>query len=207
MWKRICAYIGIPFAFLGLLYAYSWYETQSARAEARKLLAEITAQRNAFESLGDIDFDPTHLTLTTLKEQLHQPEQILPGAHNTTRVGWVCAGKNCEISASFLVPPGQVLSPSAVPAALMMSEPWSAKRVQRIGIGGIYLGESIEEMKQSCQKRGYGVELERNQITWDKEWKVVYAGTEGKVDLLVFVNQSMIKGYSKNQRLALIDEH
>jgi hypothetical protein len=193
VWKRICAYIlGIPLAFLGVLYAYGWRQHQQAVEKARKLLADITAKYEALDSLGDIDLDPSGLTLAKLEERFHQPDRTLPGAKNTTRVGWACAGKECAIWVSFLAPPDRKLDPEAVPVALGILDPRQI-RPHRIAVGGIYLGEPIEDAKQFCKKRGYGDELGLNQVTWDKHWKAICAGTRAKVDFLVFANQDLMK--------------
>ena len=58
------------------------------------------------------------------------------------------------------------------------------------------MGELKEAAKQFCKKRGYGVELGHNQLTWDKRWKVTCSGVREKVDSLVFVNQDLMKDYS-----------
>jgi len=116
MWKRIIAYIvGIPLAFFGLLYAFSWYATRQARLEARKVLAEIASREDALDSLGDTNLDPTNATLAKLEESLHQPSKILPGAHNNTRIGWACTGNDCEVWASFLQSPTVSLDPGQRP--------------------------------------------------------------------------------------------
>jgi hypothetical protein len=70
-------------------------------------------------------------------------------------------------------------------------------RPHRITIGEIYIGEPKEEAKQFCKKRGYGVELGHNQLTWDKHCKVICSGVRENVDFLVFVNQDLMKDYSK----------
>jgi hypothetical protein len=40
----------------------------------------------------------------------------------------------------------------------------------------------MEDAKQFCKKRGGGVELGRNQVTWDKHGKAIGTGTGAKVD-------------------------
>lgn len=197
MWKRICAYIlGIPLAFLGVLYAYGWRQHQQAVEQARELLADLAGKYAALDSLGDIDLDPSGLTLAKLEERFHQPARTLRGTENTTTVGWACAGKECAIWVSFLVPPDRKLDPEAVPAALGILDSRQI-RPHRLAIGGIYLGQPKEDAKQSCKKRGYGVELGQNQVTWDKHWKAIFAGAGSKVDFLVFANQDLMKHQSK----------
>jgi len=127
---------------------------------------------------------------------LHQPARALPGAQNTTRLGWACSGKECAIWVSFLGSPDRKLDPEAVPVALGILDPRQI-RPHRIAVGGIFLGEPIEDAKQFCKKRGYGVELGLNQVTWDKHWKAICAGTGAKVDFLVFANQELMKDQLK----------
>jgi hypothetical protein len=95
------------------------------------------------------------------------------------------------ISASFLAPPDRKLDPQAAPHDSRRMRP------HRITIGEIYIGEPKEEAKQFCKKRGYGVELGHNQLTWDKHWKVICSGVRENVDFLVFVNQDLMKDYPK----------
>jgi hypothetical protein len=197
VWKRICAYIlGIPLAFFGVLYAYSWHQRQQAAEQGRKVLADLAGKYEALDSFGDIDLDPSGLTLARLEERFHQPARTLRGAQNTTTVGWACMSEQCAIWVSFLAPPDRKLDPGAVPVALGIHDSRQI-RPHRIAVGGIYLGEPIEDAKQFCKKRGYGVELGLNQVTWDKHWKAICAGTGAKVDLLVFANQDLMKVQSK----------
>jgi hypothetical protein len=197
VWKRVCAYIlGIPLAFFGVLYAYSWRQHQQAAEQGRKVLADLAGKYEALDSFGDIDLDPSGLTLARLEERFHQPARTLRGAQNTVTIGWACMSEQCAIWVSFLAPPDRKLDPGAVPVALGIHDSRQI-RPHRIAGGGIHLGEPIEDAKQFCKKRGYGVELGLSQITWDKHWKIVYAGTGGKVDLLVFANQDLMKDQLK----------
>jgi len=80
VWKRICADIlaiaGIALAFLGVLYAYSWHRDQQAAEQGRKLLADLTGRYEALDSFGDIDLDPSNLTLAKLEERFRQPPAL-----------------------------------------------------------------------------------------------------------------------------------
>jgi len=194
--QRIFAYLLVPLTLVGLLYMYSWHQRRRTAEQGRKLLADVAEKYEALDSLGDIDLDPSGLTLAKLEERFHQPARTLPGAENTTRVGWACAGKECAIWVSFLAPPDRKLDPEAVPMALGILDSRQI-RPHRIAVGGIYLGEPIEDAKRFCKKRGYGVELGLNQVTWDKHWKAICAGTGAKVDFLVFANQDLVKGQLK----------
>ena len=166
---------------VGLVYGYSWREHRKAAGQGRKLLADLAGKYEALDSLGDIDLDPSGLTQAKLEERFRQPAGTLPGAKNTTRVGWACAGKECAIWISFLASPDRKPDPEAVPVALGIFDSRQI-RPHRLAIGEIYLGEPMEDAKQFCKKRGYGVELGRNQVTWDKHGKAIGTGTGAKVD-------------------------
>jgi len=194
MWKRICAYVlGIPLAFVGVLYAYSWYSLRATRLEAQKFLQEVQARENALDSLGDVKLDPTNATLSKLEVNLHQPDRVLAGANNTTKIGWACGGTECEVWAFFQQPLGPQLDPNMVPFGLFAKDHLLTKRLHEISIGGIHLGESIAEMKDYCAKRGYGRETAYHRMTWDKDWTFIWAETSGKVSFLMFMNERRLK--------------
>lgn len=194
MWKRIVAYIvGIPLIFMGLLYAFSWYATRQIRLEGRKGLAEIAARENALDSLGDIALDPAKVTLADLERILHQPNLLLAGAHNSTRAGWACAANDCEIWASFAQPLGAQLDPSQPPVGFSIRDHVMQKRLHRISIGGVFLGEPISEMLEYGKKRGYGSPVGYHHITWDKDWSLIWVETGSKVSLVMFLNDKLIK--------------
>lgn len=194
MWKRIYAYVlGIPLAFLGVLYAYSWCTLRPARLEARKFLADVAARENALDSLGDIDLDPTELTLAKFEETLGRPDRFLAETHNSTRVGWACAGEDCEIWAWFQVSPGKEIPPVGVPAGFIVRDRSFRKSPHRISIGGIYLGESIANVKQFCQE--HRIEIGPHEIIWDKRWKIFYGEMEGRITFLMLTNQDAIANH------------
>jgi hypothetical protein len=195
MWKRICAYVlGIPLVFLGALYTYNWYSLRPLRLEARELLADVAAREAALDSLGDIELNPTNLPLSKLEESLYQPGLAIAGAHNTTRMGWACAGKDCEIWAFFAQPLETKLEPGTMPIALLVRDTVLRRQHHhQLSIGGVRLGESVSQMKEYCMKRGYGREEGFHRMTWDKDWSLTWADESGKVSLLMFVNDNSIK--------------
>lgn len=189
--------MGLPLAFYGILYAYDWYALRPARLEARKLLAEFAARGNALDLLGDIELDPTDLTFANLEEVLGPPDLTSGETQNTTKVGWACAGKDCEVWASFLTSPAQQISPAEIPAAFMVRSHAISTNHHRISIGGIYLGESVENVKQFCRENGF--ETERHEIIFDKHWKIIYAEWGNRVRLLVLANQDALGNRSENK--------
>jgi hypothetical protein len=138
-------------------------------------------------------FDPSTATLADLERSLHQPNLILAGMHNRTRVGWACATNDCEVWASFFQPLGTELDPGAMPLGFGVNDTVMRKRLHRISIGGIYLGEPVSEMLEYGKMRGFGTAVAYQHVTWDKGWSVVWAETGGEVSLLMFLNDKLIK--------------
>ena len=48
-------------------------------------------------------------------------------------------------------------------------------------------------MLEYCRKRGYGTPVAYHRIAWDKDWSLIWAETGGRVSLLMFLNDSLIK--------------
>jgi hypothetical protein len=196
MLKSIAIYcigfLSIVFIVLG----YFWFKEQPERAKAASeleaFLAEETAQKTALESLGDVSLDLSDLSLAKLEQKLHQPLLKQPGAQNTTRLGGACGGQRCAIWMSFLVPFGQEIAPTATPAALVVTHPRFAN-FNRVVVGGAYVGETVEEMKKFCQQRGLGVPVGKNRISWGEDWSLSWVATNGKISLLSFANEKMIR--------------
>jgi|SRR6266404_2402592 hypothetical protein len=196
MLKRIAIYciacLSVVFLVLGYFWLKEWPERAKASSELKAFLAEETAQKTALESLGDVSLDLSDLSLARLEQKLHSPPLRLPGAQNTTRLGWACGGQRCAIWMSFLVPFGQDIAPTATPAALVVTHPLFAD-FNHVVVGGAYVGETVEEMKKFCKQRGYGLPVGKNRISWDKDWSLVWVDTNGKISLLVFANEKMIR--------------
>jgi hypothetical protein len=192
----------IAICCLGLLVAcllvvgYFWFrirlESVEGAKEANAFLAEGIAQKDGLESLGDFEISPSDLSLEKLEAKFHRPELKQPGWENTTRVGWACGVKHCAILASFLVPFGQEIPPTMRPATLGITL-LAFSSAHHQAIGGIYVGQAVEEMKESCQKRGYGLPVGRNRITWDGDWSLLWGDRNGKIDFFTFANEKMIK--------------
>jgi len=192
MLKRIAIYCIGVLSIVFIVLGYFWFKEQPERAKAARFLAEETAQKTALESLGDVNLDLSDLSLARLEQKLHAPPVKLPGAQNTTRLGWACGGQRCAIWMSFLVPFGQQIAPTVTPAALVVTDPFFAD-FDHVVVGGAHVGETVEEMKKFCRQHGYGLPMGKNRISWDKDWSLVWVDTNGKISLLVFANEKMIK--------------
>lgn len=197
MLKRIAIYcIGLLSAgllVLGYFWLKEWPERAKTRREVEGFLAEENAEKTALESLGDVNLDLADMSLARLEQKLHSPRLRLPGAQNTTRLGWVCGEQRCAIWMSFLVPFGQEIAPTVTPAALLVTNPFLADFDRHVVVGGAYVGETVEEMRKFCQQRGFGLPVGKNRISWDKDWSLVWADTNGKISLLSFANEKMIR--------------
>ena len=78
------------------------------------------------------------------------------------------------------------------PVALMvMSPPFGD--FHKVAIGGVHLGDRVEGIKEICKKRGYGQENGYNRVSWSKDWNLVWEEVHGKVIILTFTNERMMK--------------
>ncbi len=55
----------------------------------------------------------------------------------------------------------------------------------------------LEEMNEYRKKRGFGTEIGFHKITWDKDWNLEWVEMNGKIDILVFANEEMIRRKDK----------
>jgi hypothetical protein len=179
----VAAYAGV--------WGYFQWKAQKVRAEVEKQLEPLFKESDELASLKDVDLDPRNLTLAQLEEKFQQPAQKLAGAKNTTKLGWLCGNDQCAIWASFLVPYGQEVPANAVPVLLLVNSPFM-QPPHHLAVGGIYLGETGEDMKKFCQARGYSLEQGKNRIIWDKDWSVAWAERDDKISLIVFANQKAL---------------
>jgi hypothetical protein len=198
MLKRIAIYcIGFLSVWF-IVFGYFWLRDRPERVKAAKeleaFLAVENAQKAALESLGEVSLDLADLSLAKLEQKLHSPTLRQPGARNTTRLGWACGGQRCAIWTSFAVPFDQIIAPTMTPAALMVINPPFADFAHvHVMVGGIHVGESVEEMKKFCQQRGYGLPVGRNRISWDEDWSLFWIDTNGKISVLSFANEKTIR--------------
>jgi hypothetical protein len=192
--KRIAFYLlgllGVAF----LLLAYPLYRENQVRTEhkrkANQLLSQMFAEQNALASLGDIDINPAGLTLAGLNEVLQQPARKVSDARNRTRLGWACGGDNCAIWASFLIERDREILPSATPAVIVVTD-FRLSDPHRISIGGVLLGEPAKNLLKLCQQRGYAPDEGKKMVSWDKDWKIVWTESDGRVSGLIFLNMKL----------------
>src|SRR5208283_5994659 len=107
----LCVVVAAALLIVGSIVGYAWIKERPQRAESRKraeaILADVSAQRNGLLALGEVNLDPSNLTLADLQQKLHQPALKQSGPQNTTNFGWACGVRRCAIRASFLVPFGK----------------------------------------------------------------------------------------------------
>jgi len=197
--RRVVVDLGIVMAVVllvgGSIVGYVWVKEGPQRAESRKqaeaFLRDLTAEIAGLNALGDVNLEPPNVTLADLEQKLHQPVLRVAGAQNTTKLGWACGGKECAIFASFIVPFGQEIPPTMVPAGLLMIDPAFAK-VKNVGVGGIHLGETSEDVETHLRGRKIDYSRGKKQFAWDKDWNVVWVESNGKVLFLSLANEKMM---------------
>lgn len=197
MLKRIVIDLCIVMAFLllvvGSIASYVWLkdrpERLRLRAEAGEFMREEEAVYRSLESLGDIDLQPNELTLAELQQRFHQPglTQANPD-HSTTRIGWACGKKRCALLFYFLIPADQEVPQNASPAGILVSE----GSPHKVAIGGVRIGEPVQEMKEYCRTRGFGTETGFHRMTWDKDWVLMWGDRIDKVTFLSLVNRRQL---------------
>lgn len=198
--KRVAIDLGVVLAaallIVGCLAGDVWIRERPRTAESRRqaeaFLADLAAQRDGLIALGEVNLDPSNLTLADLQQKLHQTGKRQAGPRNTTTVGWACGEKRCAISASFLVPFGQEIPPNMAPVTLMLMSPLLGD-FRNVSLGGVYLGDKVEEVRGICQKHGYGQEIGYNRVSWSKNWNLVWAEVHGKVFVMTLYNETMMK--------------
>ncbi|HXY01115.1 MAG TPA: hypothetical protein VEI54_09360 [Candidatus Limnocylindrales bacterium] len=170
---------------------YWWIKGGPDRAkrqsEAEEFAREEKSVYLALDSFGDINLQPKNLTLAELKQRFGQPGSALIRPDSSTRLGWACGKKWCALS--FVFPERGEIPPDAKPAAIMVSRGSS----HEVTIGGVRVGEPVEEAKQYCRSKGFGAETGFHRIAWDKDWSLAWAETNGKLDVLSFVNERVVQ--------------
>ena len=91
------------------------------------------------------------------------------------------------------MPYGQEVPQTAAPVLLLVNSPFM-QPPHHLAVGGIYLGETGEDIKKFCQTRGYGLAMGKNRITWDKDWTVAWAERDDRISLIVFANEKALRG-------------
>ncbi len=194
----LCVVVAAALLILGSIVGYAWIKERPRRAESRKqteaLLADSTAQRNGLIALGEVNLDPSNLTLADLQQKLHQPAFKQPGPQNTTNFGWACGVRRCAVRASFLVPFGKEIPPDMTPVALMVTSPLLGD-FHNVALGGVHLGDKVEMLREICQKRGYGRQIGYNRVSWGEEWGLMWVEVHGKIIVLVLTDENMMKNF------------
>lgn len=204
MVKRML-YCSIALLAIGVLAAgYSWFSERRVRAQAAEatwaFLVEERSQENALLDLGEVDLNPSYLTLALMEQRLHGPTLSKPGDFNSTRLGWACGKARCAIWASVLVPFGQEIPPSTTPAGLILTNP-SFGDLSNIKVGEVHLGGSDEKLVKSSGMAGLASDKPFRRTSWDQNWDVAWESLNGEVDELVFSNQNLQRQLSGEQGL------
>jgi hypothetical protein len=189
----LCIVLVVVALVVGLVVGYSWFKDRPERAKLRKEAEEFLREQEAInqglESLGDIDLQPDKLTFAALEERFHQPSLRLARG-NHTKTGWACGKERCALWFYFLIPAGQEVPPNAKPDAIWVIQ---SSPHHEVAIGGVRIGEPVDEMKKYCRTRGFGNEAGFNRIMWDKEWILIWADMKSKVTMLLFMNEKQLK--------------
>jgi hypothetical protein len=191
--KRVAIDLSIVLSLVLLAAGFPWLRLGRDRAKLDKEIQEIAQDEQArwqgLDSLGNFDLQPDGLTRAKLGELLHQPALAQAGSGGSTKLGWACGKKQCALWVSFLFEPSREIPQSTSPAAMLLTSPLTGHLTNRAAIGGVYLGEPLAEMKDHCKKPGYGVEAGLQQITWDRDWSLVWGEMNGKISMLIFKNE------------------
>jgi len=197
----LCAVLlGIGFLYLG----YNGVENLRWKTELQRDFgprrADELAQRNALWSLGDIDLNPSDLTLAVLQQKLHEPGLKQSGDFNSTRLGWACVKERCAILATFMVRFGQEIPATMTPAGLVISSP-SFGDFHNVEVGGVYLGESDEKLANLDQSHESKSSRRFPRVRWDRNWDAAWAGVNSKAFILVFSNETLQRGFINEQNV------
>ncbi len=198
-----CAILsGMAFLYLG----YNWFEDRRWKTELQREFgprrADELAQRNALLALGDVDLNPSDLTLAVLQRKLHESGLKQPADFNSTRLGWACVKERCAIFATFFVPFGQEIPATVTPAGLVISSP-SFGDFHNIAVGGVHLGESDEKLVELDQYHESKSSRRFHRVRWDRDWEAAWAGDDGKAFILIFSNVTLQHRFENEQNVAV----
>lgn len=204
--KKILAFCAILSGILLLYLGYNWFEDRRWKTELQREFgprrADELAQRNALLALGDVDLNPSDLTLAVLQQKLHEPELKQPSDFSSTRLGWACVKERCAIFATFFVPFGQEIPATMTPAGLVISSP-SFGDFHNIAVGGVHLGESDEKLLALDQHHESKSSRKFRRVMWDRNWEAAWAGVNSKAFILIFSNVTLQHRFENEQNVAV----
>jgi hypothetical protein len=191
IWIYIAISLGLAFIVWGYFSFESWKFRQEVLEELGPTLADEQEQKNALLALGEVDLNPSGLTLATLEQKLKKSVLKRPGDFNTTRLGWACGKERCAIWATFLVPIGQDIPPNATPVGLTIKSP-AAGAFPNISIGEFHLGDSDKKLVELSKGAvGAGSTTLFHPFSWDKDWNAAWPSLDGRVFEFVFANRTL----------------
>jgi hypothetical protein len=203
MSKRISTYIAVLFGLVLIVFGYVRFERWRFRQEVLEglgpILPDEQEQENALLALGEVDLNPSDLTLAELEQRLKEAVLKKAGDFNSTRLGWACGRERCAIWATFLVPLGQDIPSNAAPVGLVIKSP-ALGDFPNIRIRDIRLGESDQKLVEVWKGGGAGSRKVFRRISWDKDWAVAWAGLDGKVFELVFANDTLLHRFASERQ-------
>src|SRR5215470_19691220 len=203
MIKRSRIYTGIVLGLFLVVFGYTRLEMWKLRRKALKEFAPFMAdqedQKNALLALGHVDLSPSDLNFAGMEQKLGKPARKESGDFNSTRLGWACGKEHCAIWGSFLVPLGQNITPDAVPAGLIINGPLSGN-YSNITAREIRLGDSDEKLVELSKREQYDAHKLYHRASWDKNWELAWGGIDGKVLMLVFVNETVQHSLANRDR-------
>lgn len=90
----------------------------------------------------------------------------------------------------------------------MVSDPWGSLfgSNQHVSVSGAYLGEPEEQFREFSKKRGYALEKRMNHITWDENWSLIWTSTQGKINSLYFLNDSLLQKAARGEKFLIPQE-
>jgi hypothetical protein len=183
----------------GAFFLYPWYRNYRRQVQegeqALNELHQFIAESSSLATLGDINIDPTDVTLKKLNQVLQRPPHAISGRPKNSKsigMGWACGGDLCTVEAFFLASSGGQVPPSAVPITLWISNNSGFGKPFPGSIGGIHLGDTSEKLLAICAKNGYKQQNGADRISWNKDWDVRYIAKDDKITSLFFFNMTLM---------------
>ncbi len=179
----------------------TWRQRAKLRGEYAAVLADVTAQQNATFALGNVDLDAEDLTLARLKQKLGQPGLKENGKQGDAGLGWACGKNKCAIWATFPITSTQEIPESMAPSSLLVYPP-PITDYPNISFDGVHLDDPETKLVKVSSGRGFKPPKGFHQVSWDKDWDIIWAARGGKITLLEILNPSLASQYQAEMEYA-----